>query len=483
MKKLIQKISSVALLFISVATLNAQNVGINATGAAPSGDAMLDIAATNKGLLVPRVNIANLATIAPITGGTTTSLLVYNTNATTGLGYYYWDGVAWVKFTTGGDDWKIIGNANATSGTHFLGTTNGQAVNFRTNNLTRFTIANGYQVYAENDGTAALPFYSRSTDNNTGMYFSAADQLSWSTGGAERLRLTNTQLGTTFNGTAAAPAYTFTTDLNMGMFRATTDQLAFSTGGTERVRIDNNGSVGIGTTTPFTSNIGGVNVGRLNVVYNATPAGAAMSEIVNTSNNGVALAVVGTSTTNGFNIMEVTSSTNNFNGFFLHTSATNNRVALSGATNSGNNRWGFYSGDELLALNYFTISDERLKKDISQINSAIDNIKLLNPVQYRFDNNTYPSFGDQNEISFGFLAGELKDIFPNIVAENSVYNPNDLPTKALTKIQGEPKFSSVNYIGLIPILTKGIQEQQTMIEIQNTKIEALEKMVLELKNK
>ena len=43
-----------------------------------------------------------------------------------------------------------------------------------------------------------------------------------------------------------------------------------------------------------------------------------------------------------------------------------------------------------------------------------------------------------------------------------------------------PKFSSVNYIALIPILTKGIQEQQTIIETQNTRIEALEKMVLEL---
>ena len=88
------------MLFASV-TLNAQNVGINTTGAAPDGGSLLDISSANKGLLIPRVNIANLTTIAPITGSATTSMLVYNTNATTGLGYYYWDGGDWVRFTTG----------------------------------------------------------------------------------------------------------------------------------------------------------------------------------------------------------------------------------------------------------------------------------------------------------------------------------------------------------------------------------------------
>ena len=87
------------LLLISTG-LNAQNVGINATGAVPVDDAILDINSANKGLLIPRVNIANLATIAPVTGGATTSLLVYNTNAATGLGYYYWDG----------NDWNTIGS-------------------------------------------------------------------------------------------------------------------------------------------------------------------------------------------------------------------------------------------------------------------------------------------------------------------------------------------------------------------------------------
>lgn len=42
------------------------------------------------------------------------------------------------------------------------------------------------------------------------------------------------------------------------------------------------------------------------------------------------------------------------------------------------------------------------------------------------------------------------------------------------------KALSINYIGLIPILTKAIQEQQEIIINQNDKIEALEQKVKEI---
>ncbi|MBW6482103.1 MAG: hypothetical protein K0B10_03495 [Vicingaceae bacterium] len=256
-----KKIILFAVVFqFALFNLNAQNIGINATGAAPAASAGLDVNFTNKGLLVPRVALTALNAAGPI-AAPATSLLVYNT-ATAGVapnnvtpGYYYWGGAAWVRVSTGGDDWKITGNANTTFGTHFLGTTNAQGVDFRTNNIIRLRIPNANQVHANSNGTAALPFYSRSTDPNTGMYFSAADQLSWSTGGVERLRLRNVQLATTFNGTAATPAYSWTTDVNMGMYRIGTDILGFSTNGVERMRIIANGQVGINTPAPVVGDL------------------------------------------------------------------------------------------------------------------------------------------------------------------------------------------------------------------------------------
>ena len=134
-------IAAIISLQITAYNLLAQNIGINATGIAPDAGAMLDISSTNKGLLIPRVNITNLAAIAPIVGSTTTSMLVYNTNATTGQGYYYWNGATWVRFFTG-DAWELTGNAGTNVATNFLGTTDNNSLAFRTNNTERMRILN-----------------------------------------------------------------------------------------------------------------------------------------------------------------------------------------------------------------------------------------------------------------------------------------------------------------------------------------------------
>lgn len=127
--------------FTVLSGLNAQNVGINTTGAVPDAGAALDIDYTDKGLLIPRVDIADLNTIAPIVGSSTESMLVYNTNTTSGEGYYYWDGTRWVKLANTGDYWDLNGNAGTDGGlTNFLGTTDARNLNFRTNNIDRIRI-------------------------------------------------------------------------------------------------------------------------------------------------------------------------------------------------------------------------------------------------------------------------------------------------------------------------------------------------------
>lgn len=87
------KISALTLVFAFYAFLiNAQNVGINETGAAPAVSAILDVAAANKGLLMPR--LANHATIpAPATG-----LIVFNTTTNT---FWYFNGTIWVEIRPG----------------------------------------------------------------------------------------------------------------------------------------------------------------------------------------------------------------------------------------------------------------------------------------------------------------------------------------------------------------------------------------------
>lgn len=80
-------------------------VGINTT--TPQASSMLDVTATDKGILIPRISIPNLAAAAPVTSPAT-SLLVYNTNATSGIGFYYWNGNLWAPFT-GTNNWTNSG--------------------------------------------------------------------------------------------------------------------------------------------------------------------------------------------------------------------------------------------------------------------------------------------------------------------------------------------------------------------------------------
>ncbi len=92
---------SIIITCLATAYTYAQ-VGINTT--TPKDGSLLDIESTEKGIFIPKVNIANLSTIAPITGIAATvpalaaaeGLLVYNTNAATGEGYYYWSGTQWI---------------------------------------------------------------------------------------------------------------------------------------------------------------------------------------------------------------------------------------------------------------------------------------------------------------------------------------------------------------------------------------------------
>lgn len=77
------------------------NMGIGT--ATPNADAKLDVTATNKGVLLPRVALTGSGTWLSTTGTPTDGMIVYNTATVTGAqavtpGYYYWQGTGWMAF-------------------------------------------------------------------------------------------------------------------------------------------------------------------------------------------------------------------------------------------------------------------------------------------------------------------------------------------------------------------------------------------------
>ncbi len=115
-----------------------QNVGIGTN--TPNASALLDIRSSNKGILVPRVNLVSETDEVTIINPAT-SLLIYNTNAaiTDGEGYYFWNGTKWSKFATRSNlanlAWGITGNTGTNAVTDFIGTIDDKPLVFKTNNI------------------------------------------------------------------------------------------------------------------------------------------------------------------------------------------------------------------------------------------------------------------------------------------------------------------------------------------------------------
>lgn len=130
------------------------------------------------------------------------------------------------------------------------------------------------------------------------------------------------------------------------------------------------------------------------------------------------------------------------------------------------------------------VSDKKLKKDISKITSALTKIKSLNPVQYNFKIEEYKGLGLNEDLEYGFLAQELQEVLPNLVNEKVVPYLTDTNFEE-GKDPEEKKLNllMVNYIQIIPILTKAMQEQQETIESQEERIAKLEQQVQQLLNK
>lgn len=104
-------------------------------------------------------------------------------------------------------------------------------------------------------------------------------------------------------------------------------------------------------------------------------------------------------------------------------------------------------------------SDKRLKDNIQESPFGLEEVLQLQPKQYK----KYASLKKQESLGeeLGFLAQEVLQLLPSLVQEG----------------EDENNLLNINYNGLIPVLTKAIQEQQAQINMLLQRIEALEKEV------
>ena len=93
-------------------------------------------------------------------------------------------------------------------------------------------------------GTSSLPSYAFKGDPDTGMYWIASNNIGFATAAQHRLSVKNTSIEAVppfwgANGSALDPTYSFTGNDATGIYAPTTDELAVSTGGTQRLKVTN----------------------------------------------------------------------------------------------------------------------------------------------------------------------------------------------------------------------------------------------------
>jgi len=137
---------------------------------------------------------------------------------------------------------------------------------------------------------------------------------------------------------------------------------------------------------------------------------------------------------------------------------------------------GYFEGDVEVTGNFFNGSDKKLKQNIEDYSGALQQVMNLQPKTYDFKTDKYASMNLPATPQIGFLAQDIQKEFPHLVKE-AVHVKYDRKTRQ--ELERE-RYLSVNYIQLIPVLTKAIQEQQTTIEEQQAQIDQLTTLVNQL---
>lgn len=107
---------------------------------------------------------------------------------------------------------------------------------------------------------------------------------------------------------------------------------------------------------------------------------------------------------------------------------------------------------------YNQVSDRRMKTNILNMSPVLSGVLALNPVQYN-----YIYEGAEDQEVYGFIAQDVQKIFPNMVGTSPGTDLLALP-----------------YAEFSVVAIKAIQEQQSIIEDQQTEIDELKAQVQEL---
>jgi len=147
------------------------------------------------------------------------------------------------------------------------------------------------------------------------------------------------------------------------------------------------------------------------------------------------------------------------------------RYGLYAGAYGGDTRYGVYGDAEAITSSFgiycdgngvytgtwASTSDQSLKKDIKEVQDALEIVMQLRPKSYEYRRDEFDFINLAEGKHLGFIAQDLEEVLPELVG--SARQP-----MSDEKYPEMFEFKTANSIEIIPILTKAIQEQQALIE-------------------
>lgn len=130
-----------------------------------------------------------------------------------------------------------------------------------------------------------------------------------------------------------------------------------------------------------------------------------------------------------------------------------------GVNGTGSGTYALYVSGDTYTSGTYTSSDKRFKKNVKAVELINDELFKVKSYSYNFRQNEFQARHFDNKHHFGFLAQDVKEIFPDLVKMD------------------DSGYYAINYVEFIPLLLQSLKEEDQKVKDLETRIADLESKI------